>query len=153
MRQTYIILLVFNTYFLIRQSLIMSKGPCWRLESLCVPQQQPLLITLHCVCVCVCVCNSYPTTNLHLEHLYKTLFSNPSSLLTTVTFFSGINPSNKVYPSSDKSTLSRGGERSGGEDGRGSIIAASRDPEVVLRRGREERVCVLARRREVQMQW
>lgn len=50
--------------------------------------------------------------------------------------------------------LSRGGrERSGGEDGRGRIIAASRDPELVLRRGRFERVCVEARRREVQRQW
>ena len=43
------------------------------------------------------------------------------------------------------------GGRAGGEDGKGRMMAWSREaPE---RLGREDRVCVLARRRDEQMQW
>jgi hypothetical protein len=45
----------------------------------------------------------------------------------------------------------REGLKEGGEDGIGRIYALSR--EGAARRGREEMVWVLARRREVQMQW
>ena len=54
---------------------------------------------------------------------------------------------------SDESSSALGDSREGfgGEEDRGRIIARSR----VLseRRGREESVCVVARRRERQMQW
>jgi len=53
------------------------------------------------------------------------------------------------------SSISLGSENVGGEGGKGRIMDVSRLPLPlsVERRGREDRVCVLDRRREVQMQW
>lgn len=109
---------------------------------------------------------SYPTTNAHLPHLDNNLFSNPSSLPTTMIFLSCTKPTNNVYPSLGRScccvaplrpssapSSSRPGdkERVGGADGKGRMIALSRDE--AWRRGSAESVCVEARRRELHMQW
>lgn len=46
-----------------------------------------------------------------------------------------------------------GGEREGGEDGRGRMMALSETELFVCRVGRDENVWVVLRRREVQRQW
>ena len=57
-----------------------------------------------------------------------------------------------MYPSEGNSE-SRG-DRVGGEDGRGRIRSGDEDGELVVeRRGRRERVWVVARRRVLQRQW
>lgn len=58
-----------------------------------------------------------------------------------------------MYPSAGNSSLS--GDNVGGVEGKGNMMAESEAGELeeVDRRGREERECVLVRRRLLQRQW